>query len=290
MPKKILIASISIVLSSIFFVINDAIINYLSEIHITFYHFIFYGFPAYISVPIYLLFTGNLKKNIICSNYWPPIIRGIIFAPMPFITFVALKNISLPEFTTLNMSSPLVGAIYAFFYLNEKFNKYIFISLMLGFLGVLFVIQPGFDTFNIYFLLVVFGVLLITTTTTIVNKFNNATTALGYFIYGGSFIHIISIVLFLFDPIKVNLFQFFLITIASILINLAIFLATFSFKTAQKHYSSIFCLVYLQIVWSSLIGMFIFNEYLNLFGYLGAILIVISGIISIPAQLKQVNQ
>tara|TARA_B100000029_G_C17159614_1_gene809152 strand:- start:309 stop:419 length:111 start_codon:yes stop_codon:yes gene_type:complete len=36
--------------------------------------------------------------------------------------------------------------------------------------------------------------------------------------------------------------------------------------------------------------MFIFNEYLNLFGYLGAILIVISGIISIPAQLKQVNQ
>ena len=62
MPKKILIASISIVLSSIFFVINDAIINYLSEIDITFYHFIFYGFPAYISVPIYLLLTGNLKK------------------------------------------------------------------------------------------------------------------------------------------------------------------------------------------------------------------------------------
>ena len=50
-------------------------------------------------------------------------------------------------------------------------------------------------------------ILVIENVFTIVNKFNNVTTALGYFIYGGSFIHIISIILFLFDPIKVNLFQ-----------------------------------------------------------------------------------
>ena len=209
---------------------------------------------------------------------------------MPFITFISLKNITLPEFTTLNMAAPLFGAIYAIIFLNEKLNRYIYISLAIGFLGVLFVIQPGFDTFNIYFLITLFGVILITTTTTIVNKYNEVTTTLGYFMYGGFIIHIISLILFIWDPIKVNFYEFILITIASIFINIALFLVTLAFKTAQKHYSSVFCLVYLQIVWSVLIGLFIFNEYLNLFAIIGALMIVMSGIFSIPAQFKQIDE
>ena len=288
--NNILIASFSIIFASIFFVINDAIINYLSSINITFYHFIFYGAPAYLSVPLFLLIKGNLKRNLICENYWIPTIRGIIFAPMPFITFISLKNITLPEFTTLNMAAPLFGAIYAIIFLNEKLNKYIYISLAIGFLGVLFVIQPGFESFNIYFLVVLFGVTLITTTTTIVNKYNNVTTTLGYFMYGGFFIHMISLILFAWDPIKVNFYEFVLITIASIFINIAIFLMTLAFKTAQKHYSSVFCLVYLQIVWSILIGFIVFNEYLNFYAVIGALFIILSGLFSIPAQYKQINE
>ena len=289
MKKNIIIASSALLLSSFFFVVNDAIINYLSSQNIKFYHFIFYGSPAYFVVPIFLFLRGNLKKNIICNNYWIPIIRGLIFAPMPFITFISLKHITLPEFTTLNMTAPLIGAIYGFIFLKEKLNSFIYLSLLTGFLGVIFVIQPGFDNFNIYFLVALFGVLLITTTTTIVNKFNSVTTTLGYFLYGGLIIHIISFLLFILDPIKVSFNIFLLITIASIFINVALLLATFAFKKAQKHYSAIFCLVYLQILWSSLIGFYIFNEYLNNYAIIGACLIIVSGVISIPGQFKQIN-
>ena len=289
MKKNITIASLSLIFSSIFFVINDAIINYLSVNNIQFYHFIFYGSPAYLAVPLFLFIKGDLKRNIICKNYKIPLIRGLIFAPMPFITFISLKNISLPEFTTLNMAAPLVGAIYGFIFLKEKLNSFVYVSLFIGFLGVIFVIQPGFETFNIYFLVTLFGVLLITTTTTIVNKFNTTTTTLGYFLYGGLIIHIVSFLLFLIDPLLVSYKVFFLITVASILINLAIFLATYTFKIAQKHYSSIFCLVYLQIFWSSIIGYFIFDEFLNKLAFLGALLIILSGIISIPGQFKQIK-
>ena len=290
MSNNILIASLSLIFSSIFFVINDAIINYLSVNQIEFYHFIFYGTPAYIAVPLFLFMKGDLKRNIICDNYHIPLIRGLIFAPMPFITFISLKNISLPEFTTLNMAAPLVGAIYGFIFLKEKLNYFTYVSLFIGFLGVIFVIQPGFDNFNIYFLVTLFGVLLITTTTTIVNKFNTVTTTLGYFLYGGLFIHIISFLLFIWNPIKISYNEFFLITIASIFINIALFLATFAFKKAQRHYSAIFCLVYLQIVWSSLVGFYFFNEYLNKYALIGACFIVLSGIISVPGQIKQVTE
>ena len=290
MTRNIILSSSAILLAGIFFVINDAIINFLSSINIQFYHFIFYGTPAFVAFPIYLIFTGQFMDKMRSTNYWIPLIRGVLFTPMPLFTFIALKNITLPEFTTLNMSSPLIAILLAIFFLKEKLNTYIIISLFFGFIGVLFVIQPGFESFNIYFLLVLLSALLITLTTTIVNKYNTVTSAIGYFVYGGIFTHLISWILFILNPLTINLKIFLLITLASILINLAIFLSVFAFKISQKYYSSVFCLVYLQIVWSSLIGIIFFNEYLNYIAYLGALMIIISGIISIPAQKKQLSE
>ena len=290
MTRNIILSSCAIIFAGIFFVINDAIINFLSSINIQFYHFIFYGTPAFISFPIYLVFSGQFMDKMRSTNYWIPLIRGVLFAPMPLFTFIALKNITLPEYTTLNMSSPLIAVLLAIFFLKEKLNTYIIISLFFGFIGVLFVIQPGFESFNMYFLLVLLSALLITLTTTIVNKYNTVTSAIGYFVYGGIFTHLISLVLFILNPLTINLKIFLLITLASILINLAIFLSIFAFKISQKYYASVFCLVYLQIVWSTLIGIIFFNEYLNFIAYLGAFMIIISGIISIPAQKKQLSE
>ena len=290
MSKNIILSSLSIVFAGIFFVINDAIVNYLAPLNIQFYHFIFYGIPSYVSIPLYLIYSGQFKLKMHATNYYIPVIRGLLFAPLPLITFVTLKNISLPEYTTINMSAPIFAAILSIIFLKEKLNLYILISLLLGIIGVLFVIQPGFNNFNIYFLLVLFGAFLITLTTLIINKYDQVTSSVGYFIYGGFFIHLISIYLFIYDPIKISLFIFLTITITSILINLAVFLTVFAFKYSQKHYASVFCLMYLQILWSSIIGVVFFDEYLNMFALLGAFLIILSGLISIPGQFKQINE
>ena len=290
MSKNIILSSLSIVFAGIFFVINDAIINYLAPLNIQFYHFIFYGIPSFVSIPLYLIFSGKFKLKMQATNYYIPLIRGLLFAPLPLITFVTLKNISLPEYTTINMSAPIFAAILSIIFLKEKLNLYILISLLLGIIGVLFVIQPGFNNFNIYFLLVLFGAYLITLTTLIVNKYDQVTSSVGYFIYGGFFIHLISIYLFIYDPIKISLFIFLIITITSILINLAVFLTVFAFKYSQKYYASVFCLMYLQILWSSIIGVVFFDEYLNMYALLGAFLIILSGLISIPGQFKQINE
>ena len=66
MSKKIVISSLSVILASIFFVANDAIINYLAPINIKFYHFIFYGTPAFVFVPVYLIYSGTFKKKNAC--------------------------------------------------------------------------------------------------------------------------------------------------------------------------------------------------------------------------------
>ncbi len=289
MNKSIINSTILLLVAGTFFVTNDAIINFLSQTDVKFYHFIFYGIPVFLCFPLYLIINGKLIENLKCSNYYPPIIRGILNIPLPLTAFVALENIKLPEFTTLNMTAPLMGTIFAIFFLKEKLNKFTYLSLFIGFIGVTFVIQPGFDTFNIFYLVTLFGVLLITITTFIVNKYNYVASNIGFFLYGGILVHMISIPLFIIDPLIVSFFEYLLIIIASIFINLAMFFATTAFRIAQKHYASVFPLVYLQVLWSSLIGIYIFNEYMNFYAYIGAFLIVISGIISLPSQIKQLK-
>ena len=73
---------------------------------------------------IYFKLWGTLPfLDLPSTNYFIPLFRSLLFAPMPFVTFVALKNISLPEFTTLNMSAPLFGSIYGIFLLKERINS-----------------------------------------------------------------------------------------------------------------------------------------------------------------------
>jgi len=290
MSKKIFLCSLSIMLAGIFFVTNDAIIKILASQNIQFYHFIFYGTPAYLAIPIYLLITNKFKIKMYATNYYIPLIRSFLFAPMPLITFISLKNISLPEFTTLNMSSPIFACLFAIFILKEKINFYILLSISFGFIGVLLVVQPGFENFSYYFLLTLFGAFIITITTVITNKYHYVTSTTGYFVYGGMVIHILSLIIFIFDPILPNLKTFLLITIASIFINCAIFLVVYALRNAQKYYASIFCLVYLQIFWSALVGIIIFDDYLNNIAIIGAIFIVLSGISSIPGQFKQASK
>ncbi|OUW95130.1 MAG: hypothetical protein CBD97_03490 [Pelagibacteraceae bacterium TMED237] len=102
--------------------------------------------------------------------------------------------------------------------------------------------------------------------------------------------HLISIPLFIINPLIVSYFEYLLIITASIFINLAMFAATTAFRIAQKHYASVFPLVYLQVLWSSIAGIYIFNEYMNFYSYFGALLIVLSGIISLPSQIKQLYE
>ena len=179
-----LLGSVLIVFATLLFVVHDAIVKYLSEDDIKFYHFVFYGSPVYLALPLYLWFIGRLRENLVASNYFIAIVRGVLFVPLPVIAFTALGNISLPEFTTLVMCSPLFAVLFSLFILKENFNFFTVGALALGIIGVVFIFQPGFDHFSLYFPLVLVSACLVATTNLIVSKFHYAVTSFGFFIYG----------------------------------------------------------------------------------------------------------
>ena len=226
----------------------------------------------------------------VSTNYFIPIIRGLIFIPLPFLGFLALKYISLPEFTTLLLSLSLFQIIIAVVFLNEKINYIIILSLLIGMLGVILVMQPGFSNFTFYYFIVLLIAFLLSISNVLVNKFYNVCSSVGYFIYGGIFTHSISILLFIFDPLIINFKIFLLILLGSICYNLALALIIIAYKKSQRYFGAISCLIYIQIFWSLIFGFIFFNEILNLLAIIGALLIIISGVLALPAQYKQINE
>lgn len=290
MNKQITLSSLIMVFATLLFVISDSVINYLAPLGFQFYHYLFYGAPVFLVVPIYLILNGNFKKHMVATNYYIPIFRGLIFIPLPFLGFLALKYISLPEFTTLLLSLSVFHVIISVVFLKEEINYIIILSLVIGMLGVILVMQPGFENFTFYYCIVLLIAFLLSISNVIINKYHNTCSSVGYFIYGGIFSYSISIILFFFDPLVINLNIFILIFIGSICYNLALVLIVIAYKKSQKYFGAISCLIYIQIFWSLIFGLIFFNEVLNIFAATGALLIIISGILAIPAQYRQVDK
>ena len=127
-------------------------------------------------------------------------------------------------------------------------------------------------------------------TTVLVNKFDKIVSSEGYFVYGGIFVHGFSVLLFLFDPMVFNFKILLLMVTASIFVNIAIFFLVLAFQKAQKFYGSVSCLNYLQILWSLVIGVLVFNQVFDIAMVVGAIFIVLSGVLSVSAQAKQIEK
>ena len=72
------------------------------------------------------------------------IFRGLAgFAGLVFY-FYLIANVTLAEAVTYSKTSPIFTAIVAYFFLKEKLNIYAWIAIIIGFVGIIFIVQPSF--------------------------------------------------------------------------------------------------------------------------------------------------
>jgi drug/metabolite transporter (DMT)-like permease len=80
------------------------------------------------------------------------------FATFAFIT--SLLHLPLGNVTAINMAIPLFITLFAVLALRERVGPSRWIAIGIGFAGVLFVVQPSGDAFNVYALICLGGTLL----------------------------------------------------------------------------------------------------------------------------------
>lgn len=92
--------------------------------------------------------TSKIKLHLIRST------TGVI-SMMAFFHAIAMMNLSVV--TALSFTAPLFTAILAYYIFKEKMDAHRKIGLLVGFLGVLIVLRPGFEGYSHISLLVLFS-------------------------------------------------------------------------------------------------------------------------------------
>ena len=73
-------------------------------------------------------------------------LRGVLSAAEMCLWFMAVLYLPLAEATTLNFTVPLFGTILAAVILRERVHIHRWLAIVIGFVGVALIIQPGTDT------------------------------------------------------------------------------------------------------------------------------------------------
>ena len=65
--------------------------------------------------------------------------------------FIALRKLPLATVTSISFAAPIFTTILSIFLLNEKVGFYRWLAVLMGFIGILIISEPGFNSMNIYY-------------------------------------------------------------------------------------------------------------------------------------------
>jgi len=298
-PKAIFLIIVG--MSSVAF--QDTLIKYLSsETNI----FLILLFRASLGIIFLSIFLKIKKEPLIFKTNYPflTIIRVLLFYSAFILYFFSLTKLSLATAVTLFFVSPFFITILSMIFLNETIGLRRWIALLIGFIGVILVMDPKINDFNIYATFPVICALFYALTM-IIQKITSsednlysqvfhiyiAATVLsiitGLFIGGGYYYDSSNDhYQFIFRAWSLNniyiIFSLLFIGIMGFISFLCIFQA---YRIGSP--PSVAPFEYILIVLSLLLSWIIWNETLNLKGYLGLLCIVFGGIYTLIRERKK---
>ena len=270
------------------FVLNDAVIKYASA-DIGMYQSIFVrGCFAVIIIGIACIYNGAFKIIPNRLDHKLIIWRTLaeIFATITFLT--ALFYLPIANITALLQALPLTVTLAASWFLGEKIGWRRGVAILIGFIGVLLIIQPGTDEFNVYSILGIFCVIFVTIRDLVVRKFSaKISTLYVAFITAAAIALVGGFLTFAYEGwIPMKLHEVILLFIASTLIFVGYFFAISAMRSGQVGFVSPFR--YTIMIWAIILGYLIWGDIPNNLTLLGISIVIGMGIFTFwrEAQLK----
>ena len=222
-----------------------------------------------------VLRTTHLKKHIL---------RTILGLPAMLLYFSALVLLPIEKLTAISFVVPLIVTILAVFFLGEKIYIYRTLALILGFSGMLVIIRPGFVEISIGVYMVLFSALLWSINIIITKKISKDDSAITILAYQSIFMSLLSffIVLFFWEMPSLKTFIYLILAaMCGTVLHLAL---NHAFKLVDVSMTQPYS--FLNLVFASIIGYFVFNETPDLYTWVGALIIFVGVLIISYREMK----
>ncbi len=191
--------------------------------------------------------------------------------------FIALRNLPLATVVSISFAAPIFTTILSIFFLSEKVGLYRWLAVIVGFIGILIISQPGFTSFNIYYIYPIIFCLGLSYVAIAIKKLSSTEPVWLIGFYFSFSIMIISFFTFHQGWIIPNLLDLFLLSMVGILGGLANLWLTQSYKYSDV--SLVTPIKYLALVFAILFGYIFWEEIPTIKTLMGAFLVIMSSVI-----------
>tara|TARA_Y100000588_G_scaffold279077_1_gene295879 strand:- start:49 stop:930 length:882 start_codon:yes stop_codon:yes gene_type:complete len=191
--------------------------------------------------------------------------------------FIALRELPLATVVSITFASPIFTTIFSIFLLSEKVGLYRWLAVLVGFIGIIVISEPGFSSMNIYYFYPIIFCLGLSYVAIAIKQLSVSEP-----VWLISFYFSISIMILSFFTIPQgwllpSIKDLFLLSLLGILGGLANLWLTQSYKFSDV--SLVTPLKYLALVFAIIFGYLIWDEIPTLRTLIGSLLVIISSVI-----------
>ncbi len=263
-----LIASFCAVLMSVFLKLAQEDSNVFTIGFLRFF------FGLLLITPIIIQSSFKIYNTI---NFKLHILRCIINVPMMIFGFAALTYIPLEQIKAIGFLSPILVVILSVIFLGERIYLIRTFSLILGFIGTLIILRPGFIEINIGVYMVLASALLWSCVIIITKFMSKNDSAMTILTFQYTFVTLFTLplaIIYWNNPSFISLIYTLLAAIVGTVLHLCI---NNAYKLSDL--SIIQPVWFTQLVFASFLGFVIFGSLPDFFTWIGAILVFISVLI-----------
>jgi drug/metabolite transporter (DMT)-like permease len=234
--------------------------------------------PALIVLIVLMIKRHGIKRALHTKYKYLHVARAITLVGITFFMFKAVQALTLADFYGVVFTTPFILTIVAFFVLGERASLSEWIAIIIGFCGVMIVVQPDFSNFNFGYLYAFGAVICVTMTTFIVRRIGRDEDPYLFVIFGSmglviaNIIPAITVVTPAFNWVHIIVFAIYAFTIPTAVLTMSAVFARAPSITAVAPFQ------YSQIIWGTVLGYIIFGDIPQMNTVIGSAIIVACGL------------
>ena len=191
--------------------------------------------------------------------------------------FIALRELPLATVVSISFAAPIFTTIFSIFLLSEKVGIYRWLAVVVGFVGILIITEPGISELNIYYIFPIIFCLGLSYVAITIRQLSSTEPVWLISFYFSLAITLLSFLTIPQGWVMPSLNDFILLSFVGIFGGVANLWLSQSYKYAEV--SLVTPLKYLALVFAIIFGYFIWNEIPTIKTLIGALLVIISTLI-----------
>ena len=191
--------------------------------------------------------------------------------------FIALRSLPLATVVSISFAAPIFTTIFSIFLLNERVGVYRWLAVVVGFIGILIITEPGISSLNIFYIFPIIFCIGLSYVAITIRKLSTTEPVWLISLYFSISITLLSLFSLPLGWIMPSIKDFMILAMIGIFGGVANLWLSQSYKYSEV--SLVTPLKYLALVFAIIFGYLIWDEIPTIKSLFGAALVIISTLI-----------